>query len=279
MIKLNINNNYLVNCEKILAIFPINAKSHYLAFEPLAIELANKGHKLTIINNFPQKISIKNINYMDISNYTNLLIGAVNVNDLKNIPTNTYDECNIMNKMLLWDMNIFEIPIIKKLFLDKKLNNSYKIENFDLIIVETFNSYLYHSLSHVFNAPIIGFTFSTIMPWVNSKFSNPENPSYIPILFSQLNNKMNFYQRLKNSFELFYSKIHQKYIINPKGDLFLKNYYGNNYFPSLDVLSLNASLLFFNSHYSIHGARPLVPQVIEIGGLHIGPKKKIPQVY
>ena len=44
--------------------------------------------------------------------------------------------------------------------------------------------------------------------------------------------------------------------------------------PDLKSISNNASLMFVNTHYSIHGAISFPPNVIEVGGIHISPKVK-----
>lgn len=42
----------------------------------------------------------------------------------------------------------------------------------------------------------------------------------------------------------------------------------------------NASLLLLNTHFSLHGARPLTPSIVEVGGIHVVSKKlkKLPLV-
>lgn len=42
----------------------------------------------------------------------------------------------------------------------------------------------------------------------------------------------------------------------------------------------NTSLILVNTHYTIDGVRPLTPNVIEVGGIHIDKKqpKKLPEV-
>lgn len=48
--------------------------------------------------------------------------------------------------------------------------------------------------------------------------------------------------------------------------------------PDLTDLAYNTSLLFVNSHFSIHQSRPMVPNFIEIGGLHINEPVPLPEV-
>lgn len=49
---------------------------------------------------------------------------------------------------------------------------------------------------------------------------------------------------------------------------------GNN----LESLAQNYSLILSNSHFSINEVRPLVPTLIEVGGLHLNDAQNMPKV-
>lgn len=50
----------------------------------------------------------------------------------------------------------------------------------------------------------------------------------------------------------------------------MRKYLKDDNLPYLGDLVKSTSLMFVNTHYSINGAKPLPPTVIEIGGTHIG---------
>lgn len=52
---------------KVLGIFHKTAKSHFIAGSALMKGLANAGHEVTIISNYPQSNPIKNYRDIDIS--------------------------------------------------------------------------------------------------------------------------------------------------------------------------------------------------------------------
>lgn len=56
-----------------------------------------------------------------------------------------------------------------------------------------------------------------------------------------------------------------------------KEFFGSD-LPDIKLLSNNISLLLVNSHLSIHQARPMVPNVKEVGGLHIAKEKSLSKV-
>lgn len=46
----------------------------------------------------------------------------------------------------------------------------------------------------------------------------------------------------------------------------------------LDALAKEYSLILSNSHFSINEIRPLVPALVEVGGLHLDDKQILPRV-
>lgn len=57
----------------------------------------------------------------------------------------------------------------------------------------------------------------------------------------------------------------------------LREKFGDN-MPSVVEISKKISLMLVNTHYSLSGPRPLSPQVIEVGGVHIKEPKAIDEV-
>lgn len=57
---------------------------------------------------------------------------------------------------------------------------------------------------------------------------------------------------------------------------------GRTYFgadaPDAHTLLKNISMVFVNSHFTFHMPRPWVPNVIEIGGIHVTDPKPLPEV-
>ncbi|XP_075232021.1 UDP-glycosyltransferase UGT5-like isoform X1 [Lycorma delicatula] len=255
---------------RILGIFPIRGVSHYKSFEILGLELVTRGHELVVINNFPQNNPVKGFTDIDVSNFSEICTNSISVEDFGNIPTGTIYDVIDLYFFIHNTAEVFKSPQVIKL-----INNTNN-ENFDLIITEMFNTDMFLGFAYKYNAPIIGFTFSTMMPWIDGRFGNPNNPSYIPCLSSQYYNKMDFFQRVSNSLQTFISIIAYKWFYLPLSELYAKKYFGHD-LPPLDELVKQSSLIFFNGHRSIHGSRPLVPGVIEVGGLHIRQQKKIPQ--
>lgn len=72
---------------KILGIFPVAVKSHFVVGEELMKVLAEKGHQVDVVNHFPQNKALPN--YADIS-LAGTLPGTLNnitIGDTKNLST------------------------------------------------------------------------------------------------------------------------------------------------------------------------------------------------
>lgn len=56
------------NSSRILAIFPHYGVSHFMMFEPLMVELTNRGHEVVVISRYPQRKPVKNYIDIDVNN-------------------------------------------------------------------------------------------------------------------------------------------------------------------------------------------------------------------
>ncbi|KAJ9587119.1 hypothetical protein L9F63_028308, partial [Diploptera punctata] len=104
---------------------------------------------------------------------------------------------------------------------------------------------------------------------------NPHNPAFVPNLLTSFSDKMSFIQRLRNTFmEGIFIAFHksQEVLITQK---YVNQYFGEDV-PSLSELVRNTSLLLLNTHFTLNRPRPLLPSVIEVGGLHIKSPKQLP---
>merc|ERR1712215_79502 len=126
-----------------------------------------------------------------------------------------------------------------------------------------------------FDCPIIQFSPAGPVPFQMVGTGNIMNPSIQPLITSPFIEPLTFYQRLTNHFSLAtfdfsmdYSAdgIHEaqkaidKEIDHPK-----------------DILRKRTALVIACSHYVTHGSWPYLPNVIEVGGLHLKDAKTLPE--
>lgn len=141
---------------------------------------------------------------------------------------------------------------------------------FDLLITESFHEDCFLGFVHRFKAPFISFSSHQLMPWANKRFSNDDNPSYTPSIFLSFSPSMTFFERSINAVTSPLIKLFYDYAFNPSMQIIARSVFGPD-IPSLSEIPKNTSLLFVNTHFSLHGSKPNLPNVIEVGGIHIQP--------
>ncbi|KAJ9574475.1 hypothetical protein L9F63_008363, partial [Diploptera punctata] len=252
-----------VNSYKILCLFPHVAKSHFIMAEALMKGLALRGHEVTMVSHFPQKTPLKN--YKDIN-----LIGSmpeyVNSVPIDAVSTG-YPQTTIDLLAHLGYTNCentLKHPAVTELIASD--------EKFDLVVTELFNTDCFLGFVYKLNAPFISLSTSILMPWAHARFGNPDIPSYMGNHFSYLGTRMTFTERLKNILYEEFHKLWYHYMFDKPAYDIAKKYFGEN-LPPLHEIAKNTSLLLVNSHFSLNRPRPLVPNIIEVGGLHLEPSK------
>lgn len=256
---------------KILGVFAHLGKSHFDVFKPLLEELARRGHELTVISYFPRTEKAKAAeplpNYRDISLVKKELSILVNVVDLHNVTNPSYR----------FIMDILGLNYMAQVTCNAGLNHPRVKEfvaageKFDLVITENFNTRCFFALFHQQDAPFIEVSTHQLMPWVYADLGFSSEASYQPSMFSVLPMPMNFRQRMWNVFADVLAIVLAKTMYYWRDQSLMEKYYGPGV-PDLKEVSGNASLLLVNTHFSLHGAQPHPPNVIEVGGLHISGK-------
>lgn len=119
---------------------------------------------------------------------------------------------------------------------------------------------------------------STYLPWSYDRVGNPNNPSYISTVLTKATNNLNFFQRITNTLNyIFHLKILWNVFSDWPTEKFLKETYGSKT-PHVNDIVYNTSMVFVNTHFTLDGPRPLVPNMVEIGGIHVKPPRLLPEV-
>lgn len=253
---------------KILALLPFTAKSHFVMEEALMKGLAARGHQVFVVNHYPQAHSVPN--YTDIS-----LVGSMR-NAFEDTPLENVGTGDVlMSVNMLANIAVETCEKVLSFPPIQMLINSE--EKFDLIIVEQFNTDCMLGFVHKFKVPFIAIGTSVMMPWGNVRFGNPDNPSYIPHHFLAHSDRMSFSERIVNTVYQISVQWAYHFLMDMPTQKIARKYFGESLPPLADI-ARNTSLLLLNTHFSTNQPRPLVPQIIEVGGLHLSPPRPLPQV-
>jgi hypothetical protein len=255
---------------RILGVFPAPVPSHYILSNTLMKGLAEKGHDVTMVSPFVDKIPPKNGSYTNI-----VLTGFAEEHERMVKEINVFE---MEKKGILALLPIFSSYIemceqtINHTDVQKLIHSGNK---FDVVIVEMFINDAQNVLAPHFNAPLVLFSAVGVNTWINQLVGNPQPLAYIPDVFFGLSGKMSFFQRLLNTVAYVGEQGMNYLYMLPQQEKLVKKYFPNG--PSLYDVMYNASILLLNSHPSIHPPVPRVPNMIDVGGLHMKPPKPLPK--
>lgn len=249
------------NCANILGVFPINGRSHWVVYESVMKALAARGHNVTVITSFPQKTPVPNMTEIDVSAAFPSAVNAIGIDMVLKYLANLFtNQWFIADHQLKLCREGQKLPQVQAL-----LKSDIK---FDAVFTEIFGADCDVGFAYHFKAPLLSIMSSSHLPWSYDRVGGPDNPSYIPTIVTRTTGKMNFKERMINTLYYVYFKLAWKYYSEWPADKLLKENFGPDT-PYINDIIYNTSMVFVNGHFTLDGPRPLVPNMVEIGGVHI----------
>nr|QIK00369.1 UDP-glycosyltransferase [Xylotrechus quadripes] len=260
-----------IDAARILGVFPMPAPSHYFLGSALMKGLAEAGHDVTMISPFPVKDPPKNGSWRDI-----ILDGMMEDMEekFKKIDLFTMQQQSAFSTILF--LNFMGQSTTEKTLSHPKVQELiHSNEKFDVVIVSQFVTDGLKPLANHFQGHLVLFSNTAVNSWLNHLVGNPTLPSFHPEVLLGLPKRMNFFERLSNTLFYVLQRLNLELWAYPKQNALSKKYIPNAV--DLDLVNRNVSLLLLNSHTSLFNPQPLLPCMVEIGGFHISPSKKLPQ--
>lgn len=180
----------LTHTARILGIFPSPFKSHVIIHSSIAETLAAAGHNVTVMGSFDNPIHQAKYRYihlegpkMDSKFVTKAL------DDKESTHQKFYKMMGVAAK---WANSSMQHPEMKDFL------QNHKAGDFDLLILGYFINDFLLGLGAHFQCPIIvSFMIRPIFA-VNTLVGNPEPSSYVPTVFTNVEQPMKFKDRLRN---------------------------------------------------------------------------------
>jgi glucuronosyltransferase len=100
----------------------------------------------------------------------------------------------------------------------------------------------------------------------------------VPDEFIEYTDKMNVWERAHNTIVCLLKHLRGEIIHVPKQNAAMKKHF--NYtenLPSVWELEHKTSLVLLNTHHSLRYPNPLMPNYIQVGGMHLKTPKRLPQ--
>ncbi|XP_052739545.1 uncharacterized protein LOC112058476 [Bicyclus anynana] len=269
-----------VDAANILGLFPVTVRSHHMVYEPYLKRLAERGHNMTVASFFPVKEPPPNFHGISLQGIDETRLEQVNLSAFENqrllykipvlggiakgiIPLQSFatSSARICERLIDFE------PFIEALKGD-----------YDLVLMENFMGDCALALYRLYGgkAPLLDIMSGTPMPWTVQRIGAVDNPSYVPVITSSFKSEMSFMERLENTLLNICINEWFKQQITMKEKKILEKRFGS--IPDLNELARNTSMIFLNTFHVLNGAIPLVPGLVEVGGMHLSPStKSLPQ--
>ncbi|KAF2893561.1 hypothetical protein ILUMI_12615, partial [Ignelater luminosus] len=256
----------LVNGARILGVVLTPSFSHQVMFRPLWKELSLRGHELVVLTTDPMNDPL-------LTNLTEIDLHAsydIWNRDMDLLMSNPKDSPEMMSKMAMTMMKIIEHQLNHPEV--KKLINS-KTEHFDLLMLEIIQP-IGAAFAEKFNCPLIALISFEAPTFGYNMFGNPVNPIANPDINLPYIGKLNFIERFHSVvFNLIMERVlmnHQKNV-----DRVIKKHFGKDFSNFMDIID-KTSLVFVNTNPVLNQIRPLMPNIIQIGGgIHLQSAKSL----
>ncbi|XP_047118185.1 UDP-glucosyltransferase 2-like [Schistocerca piceifrons] len=273
-----------VDAARILALFHYPGGSHFNTLGRLVRELAARGHHLTVVSHLPLDSPPANYTDVSIRGSTPLVTDTFSVKRLFYAAKKDLGllDLGITREIASYLFNIdfknckvaYEHPAIEDLI--RNIRSGEK--QFDLVIVHTLTIDCFDPFAHLLGGvPLVAVSTNMMTPWCSDRVANPHNPAYIGTYFLPYETaNMGFYERFLNTvYHLFVKFVRHRALYADTEELH-RRHLGAQLPPLWQSLSAT-SLVLLNTHWTIGGAVPLLPNVVEVGGLHIEQPQPLPQ--
>uniref|UniRef100_A0A8D8X563 UDP-glucuronosyltransferase n=1 Tax=Cacopsylla melanoneura TaxID=428564 RepID=A0A8D8X563_9HEMI len=262
----------------ILAIFPTASYSHQMPLLALPRTLAQRGHNVTVITPNPLRKPMTNYTEIDIS-FTYDYWKPNKTADKKVIDLqgklSTIEMLKVfsagVNKVTDFQLGSQPIQSFIKYIDEEK-------PKFDVILYEDLTHLAYLGFLHKLGYPPLISMYSLVL-FCGHDFSGqlPCNPSHMGEIMLGSTNKMNFYERVQNYMIYFYLKLVFARDLYKSNNELASKYFGPDC-PPVEELAQKRSLLLTSSSWIFEYARPVFPNTILVGPLHIqDTTKPLPQ--
>lgn len=254
-----------VDSVRILAVEPVAGKSHWNFMSSVLRALAENGHHVTVFTPFPDG---------DRANYTEIDISGVlpPVTDMH--ASELFDGfCDPYKFIpLLMNMTRYNCQLIyDSRAMRNVLNDTVPSKRYDIVIAEISASECISYPAAKLNLPVIYVIPSPIINHIDyDLFGHVPNPAAVSHFTADHVTPKTFGQRLGNlaflMFSMFSVRLVERMLMATDPQ------------PYDLVDPVKPSLVFTNTHYITETARPLPPNVVQIGGVHLKPPGDLPTV-
>lgn len=248
----------------ILAVSPVAGQSHWNFMRGILRALTDHGHRVTVFTAHPDG-NRENYTEIDLSDSFPSLIKM----DIDQVEREMTDHGDLINFV-----HIYSRKTCQQLYEHEAFRRTTKDPpaKFDVVFAEIMSSECVSYLSVLLNnVPLVYVSPPPLISYKErSVFGHYPNPAVVSHTLTDHSVPRTFLERFTNTLLHCYTSALLQYKVwaIPKKDL-----------QPYDLIEpVKPSIVFSNAHYITDASRPLPPSVIQVGGIHLDPPKKIPDV-
>ncbi|XP_017031367.1 UDP-glucosyltransferase 2 [Drosophila kikkawai] len=252
----------LSQAANILGVFPYWQPSPFQVVRPLVRALVDRGHNVTMITPVGMPADIEGVRHIRVAMLNQHMHELLESDLVMNFFKNKWLE-NEVSAAMLYNMSedILSDDGVQHMLQDRS-------ERFDLVLLEGGNLDALNGLGEFYNATLMGFS-SYRLNWIIEELAGNPAPSINePIspwgYFTDHSLVSMFY----NWIYIIEERLMVHLIVRPGQLRLFKKYFGYSS-QKFDDLRARFSVFLVNNHFSLGRPRANVPNIIEIGGLHL----------
>ncbi|XP_054744817.1 UDP-glycosyltransferase UGT5-like [Anastrepha obliqua] len=258
-----------VHSANILGVFLSPSPSHLIVHMSIMKTLAEQGHNVTVVSGQKPKVTHEKIH--------NIIIEPSEEHQREMEQELSAMGVKKQNVVVMLMKFLMANNVLTKMQYDALRNERFQSiyeSKFDLVILGYFVNNFKFIVPAKLNCPVIISWTGPPMEMVNGFVGVPPEMTYVPSTFTPYKNGelLSFGLRMFNTFTSYAMRLLVVIM-----DISLNSYYktlaeGDPTIRSYSQMLANVSLVFCNSHFSEGPIRPLVPGLVEIGGIQIKEK-------
>uniref|UniRef100_H0XMC3 UDP-glucuronosyltransferase n=1 Tax=Otolemur garnettii TaxID=30611 RepID=H0XMC3_OTOGA len=269
-------------CGKVL-VWPTEY-SHWINIKTILDELVQRGHEVTVLASSasilvdPSKTSAIKFEVYPTSltkdDFEGFLFKMFN-EWTYDIPKDSFWSYFSQVEKLTWKYSDCIQKLCDDVVFNTKLIKKLHDAKFDVVLADAISP-CGELLAEILKTPLVfSLRFSPGYSFEKHSGGLPFPPSYVPVILSELSDRMTFMERVKNMIYMLYFDFWFQTFNMKKWDQFYSDVLGRP--TTLYEMMGKAEMWLIRTYWDFEFPRPLLPNVEFVGGLHCKPAKPLPK--
>ncbi|XP_068259565.1 2-hydroxyacylsphingosine 1-beta-galactosyltransferase [Nyctibius grandis] len=258
----------IARAAKIVVVPPIMFESHLYIFKTLASALHDQGHQTVFLLSEGREIPPSN--HYRLQRYPGIFNSSTSDDFLQSKMRSIFS--GRLTALELFDILDHYTKNCDMIVGNRNLLHALKQEKFDLLLVDP-NEMCGFVIAHLLGVKYA--VFSTGL-WYPAEVGAPAPLSYVPEFNSLLTDRMNLFERIKNTVVYLISRFGVSFLVLPKYERIMQKY---KVLPERSMYDLvhGSSLWMLCTDVALEFPRPTLPNVVYVGGILTKPASPLPE--